>query len=72
MSKTDAAAIPPRLPTLHESRKAIVAAAVGNVLEWYDFGVGFLMRPHSTHSRRTAAYSTAGISMLTGPMVNPP
>ena len=39
MSQTDAAASLPRLPTLHESRKAIFAAAIGNVLEWYDFGV---------------------------------
>jgi MHS family proline/betaine transporter-like MFS transporter len=26
-------------PLLHETRKAVVAAAIGNVLEWYDFGV---------------------------------
>lgn len=26
-------------PELHETRKAVVAAAIGNVLEWYDFGV---------------------------------
>ena len=93
----------PRLPTLHKSRKAIFAAAVGNVLEWYDFGVyvffasviarnffpsgnpaaallssfavfgvGFLMRPHSTYSRQTAAYSTSDVSMPTKPTVNPP
>jgi MHS family proline/betaine transporter-like MFS transporter len=30
-------AIAPPLP--HETRKAVVAAAIGNVLEWYDFGV---------------------------------
>jgi hypothetical protein len=39
MSQTDAAASLPRLPAPHESRKAIFAAAIGNVLEWYDFGV---------------------------------
>ena len=27
------------LPAPHETRKAVVAAAIGNVLEWYDFGV---------------------------------
>lgn len=26
-------------PALRETRKAVVAAAIGNVLEWYDFGV---------------------------------
>ena len=26
-------------PALYETRKAVVAAAIGNVLEWYDFGV---------------------------------
>jgi MHS family proline/betaine transporter-like MFS transporter len=26
-------------PLRHETRKAVVAAAIGNVLEWYDFGV---------------------------------
>ncbi|HVH77687.1 MAG TPA: MFS transporter [Stellaceae bacterium] len=30
-------ALAPPLP--HETRKAVVAAAIGNVLEWYDFGV---------------------------------
>jgi MFS transporter, MHS family, proline/betaine transporter len=39
MSQANAAASPSRLPALHESRKAIFAAAIGNVLEWYDFGV---------------------------------
>jgi MFS transporter, MHS family, proline/betaine transporter len=39
MSKADAAGSLSSLPTLHESRKAILAAAIGNVLEWYDFGV---------------------------------
>ena len=30
----------PRLqPAAHETRKAVAAAAIGNVLEWYDFGV---------------------------------
>ena len=30
-------------PTLEQSRKAIYAATIGNVMEWYDFGVfGFL------------------------------
>lgn len=27
------------VPTRHETRKAVAAAAIGNVLEWYDFGV---------------------------------
>ncbi len=39
MSQTDAFASLPRRPTVQESRKAIFAAAIGNVLEWYDFGV---------------------------------
>ena len=26
-------------PAAHETRKAVAAAAIGNVLEWYDFGV---------------------------------
>ena len=30
-------------PTMEQSRKAIYAATIGNVMEWYDFGVfGFL------------------------------
>src|SRR6516162_436686 len=31
-----------------ENRKAVIAGTIGNVLEWYDFGVygvGFVMRP---------------------------
>ena len=39
MGQTDAATGVPTRPALHESRKAIFAAAIGNVLEWYDFGV---------------------------------
>jgi MFS transporter, MHS family, proline/betaine transporter len=39
MGQTDAATGLPTRPALHESRKAILAAAIGNVLEWYDFGV---------------------------------
>ena len=39
MSQTAAATSLRRLPALHESRKAIFAAAIGNVLEWYHFGV---------------------------------
>ncbi|HEV2302264.1 MAG TPA: MFS transporter [Stellaceae bacterium] len=31
------AVVAPPMP--HETRKAVVAAAIGNVLEWYDFGV---------------------------------
>ena len=26
-------------PMPHETRKAVFASAIGNVLEWYDFGV---------------------------------
>jgi MHS family proline/betaine transporter-like MFS transporter len=39
MDQTDAATGMATRPALHESRKAILAAAIGNVLEWYDFGV---------------------------------
>jgi MHS family proline/betaine transporter-like MFS transporter len=39
MSQADAAPGLPTRPALYESRKAIFAAAIGNVLEWYDFGV---------------------------------
>ena len=39
MSQADAATGLPTRPALYESRKAIFAAAIGNVLERYDFGV---------------------------------
>jgi len=29
----------PVVPALHQTRKAVFASAIGNVLEWYDFGV---------------------------------
>lgn len=38
MSTTQAAARR-AVPERHETRKAVFAAAIGNVLEWYDFGV---------------------------------
>jgi hypothetical protein len=34
----------PVLPALHQTRKAVLASAIGNVLEWYDFGVLCLLR----------------------------
>lgn len=39
MSVTDAAGGRIAAPAAHETRKAVFAAAIGNVLEWYDFGV---------------------------------
>ena len=27
------------IPTISENRKAVIAGTIGNVLEWYDFGV---------------------------------
>ena len=39
MATTQAASGRTVTPTLHETRKAVFAAAIGNVLEWYDFGV---------------------------------
>ena len=27
------------VPAVHQTRKAVFASAIGNVLEWYDFGV---------------------------------
>ena len=38
-----ASSVAPMRPTVAQSRKAIYAATIGNVMEWYDFGVfGFL------------------------------
>lgn len=39
MSSAQAASGRTAPPALHETRKAVFAAAIGNVLEWYDFGV---------------------------------
>ena len=39
MSMAEAAGRPVAAPSRHETRKAVFAAAIGNVLEWYDFGV---------------------------------
>ena len=39
MSATSPRSATTPAPTAHETRKAVSAAAIGNVLEWYDFGV---------------------------------
>ena len=44
-------------PTAEQSRKAIYAATIGNVMEWYDFGVfGYLATTMSLEAGQVAAW----------------
>ncbi len=65
------------LPARHETRKAVFAAAIGNVLEWYDFGVyvffaGVIARNFFPASNPTAAllasFGVFGVGFLMRPL----
>jgi MHS family proline/betaine transporter-like MFS transporter len=66
MSTTQSAARP-TAPERHETRKAVFAAAIGNVLEWYDFGVyvlfaatiGHTFFPNKDHTRVCCSHPLA-------------
>jgi MHS family proline/betaine transporter-like MFS transporter len=48
-------------PMPHETRKAVFAAAIGNVLEWYDFGVYIFFAGTIAHNFFPAGDSTAAL-----------
>ena len=48
-------------PAAHETRKAVFAAAIGNVLEWYDFGVYVFFAAVIAKNFFPAANSTAAL-----------
>ena len=54
-----AGAIAPPAP--HETRRAVYAAAIGNVLEWYDFGVYIFFAGTIAHTFFPADRATAGL-----------
>ncbi len=65
------------LPAAHETRKAVIAAAIGNVLEWYDFGVyvffaGIIARNFFPSSDPSAAllssFAVFGVGFLMRPL----
>jgi MHS family proline/betaine transporter-like MFS transporter len=65
------------VPTRRETRKAVFAAAIGNVLEWYDFGVyvffaGVIARNFFPASNPTAAllssFGVFGVGFLMRPL----
>ncbi|MGH7211984.1 MAG: MFS transporter, partial [Acetobacteraceae bacterium] len=67
----------PEVPTRHETRKAVFAAAIGNVLEWYDFGVyvffaGIIARNFFPASNPSAAllssFAVFGVGFLMRPL----
>jgi MFS family permease len=77
MSQTGAAVNLQKRPSLHESRKAIFAAAVGNVLEWYDFGVyvffaGAIARsffpPGNPAAALLSSFAVFGVGFLMRPL----
>jgi MHS family proline/betaine transporter-like MFS transporter len=49
------------VPTPHETRKAVAASAIGNVLEWYDFGVYIFFAGDIAHTFFPADNRTAGL-----------
>ena len=64
-------------PALHEPRKAIFAAAIGNVLEWYDFGVyvffaGVIARnffpAHDSAAALLSSFAVFGVGFLMRPL----
>jgi MFS transporter, MHS family, proline/betaine transporter len=48
-------------PMRHETRKAVFASAIGNVLEWYDFGVYIFFAGIIAHNFFPAGDSTAAL-----------
>ena len=48
-------------PALHETRRAVYAAAIGNILEWYDFGVYIFFAGAIAHNFFPATDPTAGL-----------
>jgi MFS transporter, MHS family, proline/betaine transporter len=76
MSATQAAARQ-TVPARHETRKAVFAAAIGNVLEWYDFGVyvffaatiGHVFFPGANHTTSLlASFGVFGVGFLMRPL----
>ncbi len=64
-------------PARHETRKAVFAAAIGNVLEWYDFGVyvffaatiGHVFFPVANHTASLlASFGVFGVGFLMRPL----
>ena len=49
------------VPAPHETRKAVYAAAIGNVLEWYDFGVYIFFAGTIAHNFFPADNPAAGL-----------
>lgn len=49
------------VPTPHETRKAVAASAIGNVLEWYDFGVYIFFAGAIAHTFFPADNRAAGL-----------
>lgn len=49
------------IPAPHETRKAVAAAAIGNVLEWYDFGVYIFFAGAIAHTFFPADNRAAGL-----------
>lgn len=77
MSTTHTAAGRTPVPERHETRKAVFAAAIGNVLEWYDFGVyvffaGMIGRtffPSENHTATLlASFAVFGVGFLMRPL----
>jgi MHS family proline/betaine transporter-like MFS transporter len=48
-------------PALHDTRRAVYAAAIGNILEWYDFGVYIFFAGAIAHNFFPATDPTAGL-----------
>ena len=78
MSQADAATGLPTRPALSESRKAIFAAAIGNVLEWYDFGVYVFFAsaiarnffpPDKPAAALLSSFAVFGVGFLMRPLV---
>jgi MHS family proline/betaine transporter-like MFS transporter len=61
MQTMAAASIPARAPTPTQSRKAIYAASIGNVMEWYDFNVFAFMAVPLAKNFFPGSDATAGL-----------
>jgi MHS family proline/betaine transporter-like MFS transporter len=66
-----------RATTRHQTRKAVFAAAIGNVLEWYDFGVyvffagtigGNFFPPGNPTSALLSSFGVFGVGFLMRPL----
>jgi MHS family proline/betaine transporter-like MFS transporter len=77
MSTTRATPVGATAPSPHETRKAVFAAAIGNVLEWYDFGVyaffagtiGQIFFPSSNRAAALlASFAVFGVGFLMRPL----